>query len=383
MKRLHLQRRTLALLAALLPIILLFVYVILRSGPLAPVPVTVTTVGTHALTPALFGIGTVEARYTYRIGPTSAGRVQRVDVQVGDRVSARQLLGTMDPVDLDERIHAQDAAARRAEAQQREAAARQRYAHTQAQRYERLLAAHAVSTESVDSKRQELQVATAALAGAGEELARIRADRAALVSQRANLQLLAPVDGLVAARDADPGTTVVAGQSVIELIDPRSVWINARFDQLGVHGLATDLPARITLRSRGEQTFPARVMRVEPMADAVTEESLAKLVFDALPQPLPPLGELAQVTVSLPPTTAAPVLPNAALRQVKGVTGVWQLVDGDLRFVAIETGATDLDGNVQIRKGLKAGDRVVLYSENALTARSRIHVVKQMPGVSP
>ena len=43
----------------------------------------------HAsITPALFGIGTVEARYTYAIGPTVAGRVKRVDVSVGDRVRA-------------------------------------------------------------------------------------------------------------------------------------------------------------------------------------------------------------------------------------------------------------------------------------------------------
>jgi HlyD family secretion protein len=383
MKRPHLQRRTLTLLAALLPIALLFIYVILRSGPLAPVAVTATTVGTRAITPALFGIGTVEARYTYRIGPTFAGRVQQVDVQVGDRVKAGQLLGMMDPVDLDQRIQAQYAATRRAEAQLREAGARQRYAQTQAQRYERLLAVHAISTEAVDSKRQELQVAAAARSGASEELARMQADRAALLAQRANLQLLAPVDGLVTRRNADPGTTVVAGQAVVEVIDPHSLWIDTRFDQLGAQGLAAGLPAQVTLRSRSDRTWDARVLWVEPMADAVTEETLAKVVFNTLPQPLPPLGELAQVAVMLPAATALPVVPNAAIRQANGVRGVWKLIDGDLRFAAVEPGVADLDGNVQIRKGVKPGDRVVVYSENALTARSRIHVVEHIPGVSP
>jgi len=36
--------------------------------------VTVTTAESRSIAPALFGIGTVEARYTYRIGPTIAGR---------------------------------------------------------------------------------------------------------------------------------------------------------------------------------------------------------------------------------------------------------------------------------------------------------------------
>lgn len=382
MKRPPIPRRTLALLAVLLPMALLLVYVILRSGPLAPVPVTVTRVTVRPVAPALFGIGTVEARYTYRVGPTYAGRISRVDVQVGDRVRAGQSLGAMDPVDLDERIHAQDAAARRAQAQLREAEARQRYAQTQAHRYEQLLALHSVSEEAVASKRQEQQVADAARTAAQAELARLQADRAALLAQRGNLQLLAPVDGLVIARDADPGTTVVAGQAVVELIDPRSLWINVRFDQLAAQGLAARLPARVVLRSRAGQALPGHVLRVEPMADAVTEETLAKVVFDTLPQPLPPLGELAEVTVTRPALPAAPVVPNAAIHHRDGVLGVWRVVEDDLRFAAVELGATDLDGQVQVRKGLAPGDRVVTYSAQALTAHSRIRVVEQLDGAA-
>nr|WP_296482209.1 hypothetical protein [Rhodoferax sp.] len=72
MKNLPLLGRTLALVAVIVPLIALFIYVGLRSGPLAPVAVTVVTVESRAATPALFGIGTVEARYTYKIGPTPA-----------------------------------------------------------------------------------------------------------------------------------------------------------------------------------------------------------------------------------------------------------------------------------------------------------------------
>ncbi|MCD2486549.1 biotin/lipoyl-binding protein, partial [Staphylococcus aureus] len=90
-------------------------------------------------------IGTVEARYTYRIGPTFAGRIRRLDVHAGDRVRAGQVLGEMDPVDLDDRIRAQEAALKRAVAQLREAEARQAYAQTQARRYEHLLAVRSTS----------------------------------------------------------------------------------------------------------------------------------------------------------------------------------------------------------------------------------------------
>lgn len=381
MKRLPLQGRTLAPLAVIVPLLALFIYVGLRSGPLAPVSVTVVTVESRAVTPALFGIGTVEARYTYKIGPTFAGRVKHLDVHVGDQVKAGQVLGEMDPVDLDDRVRSQESAFKRAEAALREAEARQAYAQVQARRYEQLFAVRSTSEETVTTKRQELQIADAALSAAREDIARARSDREALVAQRSNLRLIAPVDGVVAVRDADPGTTIVAGQAVVEVIDPKSLWVNVRFDQISASGLAGGLPARVALRSRGGQTLKGRVLRVEPKADAVTEETLAKATFDDKPEPLPPVGELAEVTIDLPALPAAPLIPNAAVQREGDKVGVWQIVDGDLRFSPVKLGASDLNGYVQVREGLKNGDRVVVYSEKALTARSRIHVVDHIPGV--
>jgi RND family efflux transporter MFP subunit len=388
--------RTLALAGVLLPLLALFVYVGLRAGPLAPVPVTVAAVENRSISPALFGIGTMEARYTYKIGPTIAGRIKSVAVQVGDRVKAGQVLGEMDPIDLDDRIGALEAVLLRAqanvlaaEAQIQDVSARKRFAETQAQRYENLVEARSVSEEAVEAKRQERQIAEAALHAARanldaarQEMVRSRAERDGLIRQRTNLYLIAPVAGLVSVRAADPGTTLVAGQAVVEVIDPASVWINVRFDQLSAAGLREGLSAGIVSRSQAGQILSGRVARMEPMADAVTEESLAKVVFDTLPDPLPPIGELAEVTVALPALPARPVVGNASVRQQNGQTGVFVVEDDRLRFAPVKLGAADLNGRVQILDGLKAGERVVVYSHKALTADSRFKVVDSLPGVA-
>ena len=380
MSRFPLRGRTLALVAAIVPLLILFIYVGLRSGPLAPVAVTVTSVTSEAVSPALFGIGTVEARHTHKIGPIFAGRIQRLDVQVGDQVKAGQVLGEMDPVDLEDRGRSLEAAVRRAEAVLREAEARHAFASTQAQRYDELYASRSVSEELRGTKRQELQIAAAARAVAQAEVVRVRSDREGLGVQQGSLRLVAPVDGLVVAREADPGTTVVAGQAVVEIIDPSSLWMNVRFDQISAAGLRRDLPAQIVLSSRSGLPLKGHVLRVEPKADAVTEETLAKVVFDTQPESLPPLGELAEVTVNLPALPAAPTVANAALRRLGEQTGVWKLVDGDLQFVPVKLGASDLNGRVQVREGVAVGDQVVTYSEKTLTAKSRIKVVDHIAG---
>ncbi|MCC6430295.1 MAG: efflux RND transporter periplasmic adaptor subunit, partial [Gemmatimonadaceae bacterium] len=245
MKALRIPRRTLTLIGLLLALLVVFIFVALRSGPLAPIAVTLGTVESRAISPGIFGIGTVEPRFTYRVGPTIAGRVQRVLVDVGDRVTAGQLIGEMDAVDLDERIRAQDATLLRSRAALDDAQTREAYAQTEARRYEQLIVVRATSREIVAARQDAAQRSVTAVQAAQAEVARTQAERNAVVAQRQNLRLIAPVDGVVASRDVEPGTTVVAGQMVLEIIDPRSLWVNVRFDQGDATGLRSELPATV------------------------------------------------------------------------------------------------------------------------------------------
>jgi RND family efflux transporter MFP subunit len=389
--------RKVSLIAILILLVAVFGYVIMRSGPLAPIPITVASVENKAITPSLFGIGSVDAQYIYLIGPTVAGRIKHVYVQVGDRVKAGQLVAEIDPVDLDSRVASQEAAIKRAlsavqaaEAQVKDTAARKDYAEGEAHRYEQLLQARSTSVETLEAKLQDQKVteanyatANANLMAAKQDITRIRADRNGLIQQRNNLQLTATANGLVGARNAEPGTTVVAGQAVIEIIDPASIWINVRFDQIRAAGLSAGLPASVVLRSQAHHPIPSKVLRIEPLADAVTEETLAKVVFDHLSKTPPPIGEMAEVTVKLPALPASPVIPNAALKQINATTGVWLIKADKLSFVPVKTGATDLEGHVQILDGLKAGDRIVVYSQREIGAHSRIKIVDHLQGNAP
>jgi len=387
-----LSRRSLLLIAVLVPLLLLFAWVAFRSGPLAPIDVTIGKVEERRIAPALFGIGTVEARYTQKIGPTAAGRITMIAVDVGDFVRPGQLLAQIDPIDLDQRIAAAAGGTARsaaleqaAAAQIADARARVSLASAQAARTEHLKAGGWVTDAQVDQRRQELAAARAALvaaeanrSAAGQDRARLGAERAALVEQRTNLRLIAPRTGLVVRRVAEPGTTVVAGQPVIEIVDPSQLWINARFDQTQSGGIAPGQTTRIALRSRPDSPLQGKILRVEPLADAVTEEVLAKIGFGGL-SPLPAIGELAEVTVALPARAKTLAIPNAAVHRADGDTGIWAVRDGSLEFVPVKLGAQDLEGWMQVLAGLQKGEQIVLHSARPLSSGSRISVVGKLP----
>jgi len=381
-------------LAAFATVLLIgFGFVVSRSGPLAPTKVSITRVQSGSLSSSLFGIGTVEARRTYFIGPTAAGRVKLVQVDVGEHVKSGQLLAEIEPVDLDERIRSLDAAYARAssavvaaEAQRRDLLARQTVANLNAKRYRDLGDKNFVSPSAVESKQQELASAQAAvdasdanLQSARMEVVRLKADHEALGQQRKNLRLVASIDGVVTSRDAEAGSTVIAGQSVLKLMEPNSLWVKVRLDQGRSRGLANGQAASIALRSNPGMPLTGKIVRIEPLSDSVTEERIALVAFDQIPVGLS-IGEMAEVTVQTAANQTGLTLPNAAIKQTPQGAGVWKLDDGKPVLVAIKLGASSLDGLVQVLDGISSGDEIIVHSERELSAGGRVKVVEKLAG---
>ena len=371
-------------------LLLLAGWFLYARGPLGPTRVTVSGVQKQAFKAGVFGIGTVDARLTYAIGPTQAGRVFKVFADQGDKVAAGKVLGEMDPVDLEQKISSAAASVAKSqsalmvsEALVRDVSSRNKLAQASATRYNSLLKANAISQETADVKNNEANTAQASyesaqalLESARGEISRATAEYSALISQRNNLQLISPVEGLVVSRDAEPGATVVAGQAVFRLVDPATVWIRTRIDQARFHGISVGQPAGIVLRSRPDKVLSGKVARLEVQADSVTEERFVDVVFNEAPGTLP-LGELAEVSIDFPVVSDALVVPAAAVKKQGKQNGVWMVDGGRLRFQPVELGAQSLDGKIQILKGLGTEDTVVVYSQQLLSEGLKVRAEKQ------
>ncbi|HRD90695.1 MAG TPA: efflux RND transporter periplasmic adaptor subunit [Accumulibacter sp.] len=363
------------------------------QGPLAPTRVTLAKVQQGPLVASTFGIGTVEARRSYALGPTTASRVARVLVDQGDVVKSGQLLAELDPVDLDDRVVSGRLAAQRAastvraaQAQVAEAKSRAQVASASARRSAELRARGFFSHEASDARQQEADAATAAVDASTAQLAAARrdheralADVAGVGKLRAQARLTSPVDGVVSARLVEPGTTIVAGQAVVQVIDPASLWVKARIDQGQAGGVRVGQPAAIVLRSAARRVYRGEVQRVDWVSDAVTEERIVNVGFAARPEGIS-VGELVEVTITTAELSDARWLPAAAVKRVDQRDGVWQLKDGRVAFQPLAVGITTLDGRSQILDGLATGEDVVVYSEQALKPDAKVQAVAAIVG---
>lgn len=373
-----------------------FAWVVTTQGPLAAVKVTLDKASRGSLSNGVFGVGTLEARHSFNLAPTMTSRVSRVLVDQGDAVHVGQLLAEMEVVDLQDRVHSSEQAAERsqyaisvAEAQLVEAQSRAQAAAAAYARIAELGAGGYVSQEMQDAKLHEKNAALASVAAANASLAsakleqqRTRSEASGVSKVRAQTRLLSPVNGIVTARLAEPGVTVVAGQTVLQVIDPKSIWVKTRIEQKHAALVQAGQKAEIVLRSHPNQPLPGVVRRVEQMGDAITEERIVNVAFaDNTIKPV--AGELAEVTIKLPPQEQVLSVPSAAVKKLEQQDGVWIMHQGKVVFKPVQVAASTLEGRTQILDGLNEGDEVIVYSQQALQSGMKVKAVTEIVKAAP
>jgi HlyD family secretion protein len=379
----------LKLIAIVAGVVAVFGWVVATQGPLAPVKVTVDEVAVGKLSNSVFGIGTLQARHRYDLAPTMTSRVKNVLVEQGDRVVAGQVLAEMDPVDLDEKLTAARRVVEKAgnailstAALQSEARSRHVNVAAGFVRYQELRARGFVSQEMFDAKQHELNAAASALAAASanlqaarQEQARVQAELRGISKVRAQTKLVSPIDGIVTLRRLEPGSTVVGGQLVLQVIDPASLWIETRIAQQQAGQVAVGQHAQIVLRSRPHAPLSGKVARVDRVSDAVTEERIVNVAVAAADASL---GEYAEVTIRLPELNDIRSIPSVAVKQREQQTGVWVLQQGDVVFKPVRIGLSTIDGRSQVLDGLGDDDQVIVYSQQPLREGLKVKVVSAL-----
>jgi len=128
-----------------------------------------------------------------------------------------------------------------------------------------------------------------------------------------------------------------------------------------------------------EWTIPASVITTVPAADRQKATVLVRIGFDALdPRILPDMGVKVAFQgepVAREPgaSTAAVLVPRAAVRQEGGREVVWIVRDGRVERRAVRMGRASGD-QVEVVAGLTAGERVVVNATDELVEGSRVVV---------
>ncbi|HNY48487.1 MAG TPA: efflux RND transporter periplasmic adaptor subunit, partial [Casimicrobium sp.] len=326
----------------------------------APRPVRVMQAGMSTISDISYLPGEVRPRYEQRYGFRVPGKIARRMVDVGQVVKAGQVLAVLDSQDVLPAINAQAAQVDVAKTdwvlQQNEL-----------KRQQELRDKGFVSGAAL-----ERQAATTAAADA-----RVKAAQSQLANAKNGLTfqtLTADKAGVVVAVDAEAGSVVAAGQSVV------------RVAQLGEKELVVNVPERAVGQMKQAKgfmaqfdaipgkTYAATLRELAPAADAASRTYAAKLSITNADDALK-LGMSATVRLDLGAAQVI-VVPNTALYTRDNATRVW-LVDRaseTVRAVEIKLGESTNEG-VTVASGLKTGDLVVTAGANLLQAGQKVRLI--------
>lgn len=321
----------------------------------------------------VFGLGTVEARITSKIGFEVGAALVELNADHGDRVEKGKVLARLHDTKQVARLAKAtagvvnaEAALRRAEAAVGKARAVLSQKKQANRRKQALLARQTVSVEAAEEAQMGEDVAAAELAVAASDVA---VARAALEDARAQYEyekvlldhhvLKAPYDAIVVARHKELGAVLTPGEPLFTLVAPETVWALAYVDEAQAGGIQIGQPADVRLRSLPRQMFKGHVTRIDIESDRVSEERRVYISCDRCPETFH-LGEQAEIFISTARLGKALLVPETAIEGYDGSQGmVWTVEDGELRRRQVTFGRRTLDSRLEVIGGLPDGAQVV------------------------
>ena len=358
--------KTTTLLVPLLSTVLLLSACSKPEAPQEPIrSVKLMTVSHGALQARSGYAGEIRARTESRLGFRVAGKLVQRPVEVGQRVSAGQLLAQLDAQDL-------ALAAQAAQAQVTAAQTQRDLAAADLKRYTDLKAQGFVSGAEIERRQAALDAAEASLRQA-------RAQGAVQGNQAGYARLLADGPGVVLSVDAEPGQVVAAGTPVVRVArdGARDAVIAVPEDRAAALRPGQKATVALWSSTPAAATLPAQVREVAASADPVTRTFQIKLSLPA--DAKVSLG--ATVTVQFDGDNAGAAqaaqirLPTSALVRAPGGkdSAVW-VFDPTSSTVSLRTViVAGADGNeIVVASGLKDGEEIVAAGVHVLSPGQKV-----------
>jgi RND family efflux transporter MFP subunit len=318
-------------------------------------------------------VGSLRAEETVDVSPRGVnGRIVAVNVDLGDRVVAGDVLARLEDDEIQQQVQQSEASLEvsRSLVQQRELELRNQQAILD--RAKGLAEQGLISAEELEQSQTRFDVARAQLSLVEAQLNQAQAGLRELRIRLDQTRIQAPISGSVGRRFVDPGAQVSSGTPIVTLVKLDSMELIANVPERDVVKLQVGTTGQVFVDALPGRVFEGRVARISPLLDPQTRTARVEIVIPNRDGALS-AEMFARVELELAARLQTLRVPRAALAVKGDVTGVY-LVDGDVaRFQPIQTGLVQEDW-VEITQGLQEGDTVVTLGANLLNDGDRIRV---------
>jgi HlyD family secretion protein len=314
--------------------------------------------------------GYVVARRKAAVASKGTGTLVYLGVEEGDVVKKGQVLARLEDSDV-------VASLRRARENLRVAEADLKDAKESLRRQKTLIERDLIAQAEYDAAEARYKRVVASI-----DAARFSVQEAEVAVD--NTRIVAPFDGTVVQKNADVGEIVapLAGAvssraAVVTIADLSSLEVEADVSEANITRVSSDQPCEIILDAYPKARYQGRVSKLVPTADRAKATVQVKIRFASYDDKvLPEMGakiSFLPAGSSINDSDSKPVLtvPAAAVANRDGRQVVYQINDNRAVEVPVVVGQR-LGGLVELKNGLKEGDRVISKVDDRIRNGSKV-----------
>jgi HlyD family secretion protein len=356
--------------------------------------------------------GNLKAKTQVAVFPKTGGRVASVNVNVGDKVTAGQLLYTLDTAELEANLQAQNAGLQAANANlektsdsglaQQVSQAEQSLQKAQVRfndvkdnydKMQKLYAAGAIAKKELDDAKTQYDNASIDLnadqtnlnllldkigpqntKAAAAQVAQSQAGVNSVQIQINNAKITSPISGVVAAKDVEVGQMAGGQSGSVTVIDSTTVTaeITVPDKMLGRLQVGQSIPVVVSALENKE--MPGVIETISPEANSKDNSYIVKIKVDNANGEIKS-GMFAKVSLQAESKDNVLIVPNQAIKIENGVNYIYTVENGKIKKVSVNTGIsnnkfTEVSGNI------KENDDIITEGQSILADGEKVNIVK-------
>lgn len=377
--------RLIPIFAAAAALILLAVLYLRGSAAIEVESATVTTAYPSQSFTLLNATGYVVAQRKAAVASKATGRVEWLGVTEGSQVAENEIIARLENADVSAAMEQAAANIKVAKANLQHGEAELVDAQVAFNRNHELLAKGFISQSAYDIASARYHKAQATVWGYQASVGVAEANhRAARIAVEQTL-IRAPFDGVVLTKSANIGDVVTpfssaldAKGAVVTLADMDTLEVEADVSESNLSKVKLEQPCEIQLDALPDMRLRGVVQRIVPTVDRAKATVLVKIRFvDRDPRVLPEMSAkiaFLEKEMTAEQRTARTVVQPDAIIQRNGKSAVFIIEDEKAVEVPIESGEK-IGDMVEVLKGPKAGDKVILHPGDGLDNGDQVKTV--------
>ena len=313
-------------------------------------------------------VGTVKARTSAVVSARIPGTVSMLRVREGERVRKGQILARLDAQENGANAAAAAAGADEAQRALDEAMARKRLADVTFDRYQRLYDEQAVTRQEFDIRQTERELAAQGVTRAEARYKQAREGARAASRMAGYTTIVAPISGVVTARQVDLGSTVFPAQPLMTIDDEGSYQLELDLPESLATRVKIQMPVQVTLDALNA-TVNARIAEIVPSADPRSRTFIAKVPLAGKGVTS---GMFGRGAISLAGGANGILVPEGAVVEHGALTSVWVVDQAHMARLRLVKAGKSLGGKMEILSGLSDGERVVVSGAEMVSEGAKV-----------